>query len=171
MIEYNTLTLAVEGYPSQLSYQPGEEVAFHCSARTAPFQSRSRIGVALEVVWQRTAIPGTQHPTPPDAYANGCGWPVSFTFTIPTEWRSGFYEVAVRRWCCRGKPPSSHVFLSSVPSIPVVTRRFLLVLSTNTYNAYNKWGGECLYTGMTQVSFARPMERGLCDQAHRPRWL
>ncbi|MCC6271222.1 MAG: hypothetical protein IT190_08085 [Microbacteriaceae bacterium] len=161
MIEYNTLTLAVEGYPSQLSYQPGEEVAFHCSARTATFSVEiARIGVAREVVWQRTAIPGTQHPTPPDAYANGCGWPVTFTFTIPTEWRSGFYEVALYGDGVAGETAVSHAFFVVRALHPGRDTSILLVLSTNTYNAYNKWGGECLYTGITQVSFARPMERG-----------
>ena len=29
------LTPAVEGYPQQLSYLPGEEVAFHCTARAS----------------------------------------------------------------------------------------------------------------------------------------
>jgi hypothetical protein len=35
-----------------------------------------------------------------------------------------------------------------------------MVLGTNTYNAYNKWGGACLYTGSPRVSFQRPLERG-----------
>ena len=39
--------------------------------------------------------------------------------------------------------------------------RALLVLATNTYNAYNSWGGRSLYTGGTQVSFARPFGRGM----------
>ena len=34
------------------------------------------------------------------------------------------------------------------------------VLATNTWNAYNQWGGRCLYSGATAVSFARPLERG-----------
>src|SRR4029078_5711030 len=39
--------------------------------------------------------------------------------------------------------------------------RALLVLATNTYNAYNSWGGKSLYTGGWKVSFARPFGRGL----------
>jgi hypothetical protein len=41
----------------------------------------------------------------------------------------------------------------------------LLVLATNTWNAYNDWGGPNLYTGETQVSFGRPWARGY---VHRP---
>ena len=37
----------------------------------------------------------------------------------------------------------------------------LLVLATNTYNAYNSWGGRSLYTGGQRVSFRRPFGRGM----------
>ena len=37
----------------------------------------------------------------------------------------------------------------------------MLVLATNTYNAYNSWGGKSLYTGGWRVSFARPFGRGM----------
>ncbi|MEO6571781.1 MAG: N,N-dimethylformamidase beta subunit family domain-containing protein, partial [Ilumatobacteraceae bacterium] len=45
------------------------------------------------------------------------------------------------------------------PSAP--TGAPLLVLGTNTWNAYNNWGGCSLYTGGKQVSFHRPLARGL----------
>ncbi len=53
------------------------------------------------------------------------------------------------------------------------------MLATNTWNAYNTWGGRSLYTGGKQVSFDRPFGRGmLCrpeverdDRKARPaRW-
>jgi len=42
----------------------------------------------------------------------------------------------------------------------------LLVLATNTYNAYNNWGGRSLYTGGHQVSFDRPWGRGMLVRPH-----
>ncbi len=54
MIEYNTLSLAVEGYPGQQSYRPGEEVTFHCSSRVRTFSVEvARIGATREVVWRK----------------------------------------------------------------------------------------------------------------------
>ena len=41
----------------------------------------------------------------------------------------------------------------------------LLVLSTNTWQAYNQWGGRCLYSGATEVSFRRPIESGYVTRA------
>ena len=97
IINDNTLALAVEGYPGRLSYQPGEEVALHCSARTKHFSVEiARVGAEREVVWRRATIPGTEQPTPPMAYATGCGWPVTLTVPIPPTWRSGFYTVTLR---------------------------------------------------------------------------
>ena len=161
MIEYNTLKLVVEGYPSQLSYQPGDTVDFHCSSRTSTFSVEiARIGAEREVVWQRANIPGQEQPVPPEAYAKGCDWPVTFSFAIPDSWRSGFYEVTLRGDGAAEPEATSHACFVVRSAHPSRDTSILLVLSTNTYNAYNKWGGECLYTGVPRVSFARPFERG-----------
>jgi hypothetical protein len=160
-INYNTLTLAVEGYADQRSYLPGEEVCFHCSARVASFSVEiTRVGLNRETVWRHTGIAGQEHPTPPDAYAKGCGWPVTFSFHVGETWQSGFYEVLLRGDGVQGVEAIGHAFFVVRSANPGRDSSILLVLSTNTYNAYNRWGGHCLYTGATQVSFARPLERG-----------
>ena len=46
-------------------------------------------------------------------------------------------------------------FLFSAP-----TASILLALSTNTWHAYNDFGGRNLYTGGTHVSLQRPMSPG-----------
>ncbi|MEZ4868558.1 MAG: DUF6605 domain-containing protein [Caldilineaceae bacterium] len=160
-IETNTLTLAVEGYPDRLSYLPGETVTFHCSAHTVTIAVQiARIGATRTVVWERTAIPAQFQPTPARAYAEGCGWAATFALQIPTDWPSGFYEVTLRGEGVEGPAAASHACFVVRAAQPGRTHSMLLVLSTNTYNAYNKWGGHCLYTGATQVSFQRPLERG-----------
>ena len=95
--EFNTLSLAIEGYPDRLSFRPGEEATFHCSSRRPTFSVEiARIGVNREVVHSRAGIAGSERPVPADAYATGCSWPATFSLVIPEEWRSGFYEVAFR---------------------------------------------------------------------------
>jgi hypothetical protein len=159
--DFNDLTLTVEGYPSRYSYRPGETVEFHCSARVPSFSVEiTRVGHSRDVVWRRTGIAGRMHPTPASAYATGCDWPVSFTVPIPATWPSGFYEVLLRGDDVQGPAAIGHSFFVVRAAQPGRTSPILLVLSTNTYNAYNRWGGHCLYTGATQVSFARPLERG-----------
>jgi hypothetical protein len=161
MPEFNTLSLAVEGYPNRWSVLPGEEVTFHCSARVDSFSVEiARIGAVREVVWQQEKIRGEFHPTPEQAYAEGCNWPATFSLGIPATWRSGFYEVVLRGDGVDGPEAVGHSFIVVRPANPGQESAMLLVLSTNTYNAYNKFGGHCLYTGATRVSFARPLERG-----------
>ncbi|MEZ4727972.1 MAG: DUF6605 domain-containing protein [Caldilineaceae bacterium] len=115
--DYNTLTLAVEGYPSQRSYLPSEEVAFHCSARTKTFSVEiARIGAERAVLWRREGIAGTEQPVPQDAYAKGCGWLVTFTLRIPEDWRSGFYEVTFQGDGVQGPAAVSHAFFVVRPA-------------------------------------------------------
>ncbi|MEZ4679161.1 MAG: DUF6605 domain-containing protein [Caldilineaceae bacterium] len=160
-VDFNTLSLAVEGYPDRLSYLPGETVAFHCSTRVTSFTVEiARIGAERDVVWRSGQLTGTQQSTPNHAYAKGCGWPVTFTLPIPAAWRSGFYEVTFHSSETSGPAATSHAGFVVRASQPPTANGILLVLATNTYNAYNKWGGHCLYTGATQVSFQRPWERG-----------
>ena len=42
------------------------------------------------------------------------------------------------------------------------------MLATNTYNAYNDWGGRSLYTGGKEVSFRRPFGRGMIGRGPTP---
>lgn len=159
-IHYTRLP-AVEGYTDKLSYLPGEEIAFHCTARTQTFALEiARIGHRREIVWQRSGIPCQEQAIPEEAYANGCGWPVSFSLRIPENWRSGYYEINLCGEESQEPVASSQAFFVVRSQTPGQDTPILLVLSTNTYNAYNQWGGACLYSGATQVSFARPLERG-----------
>ena len=116
-------------------------MAFHCSARVDRFAVEvARIGVTREVVWQQANLVGTHHPTPDRAYADGCGWPVTFTLPIPADWRSGFYEVTLCGTGVNGPEALSHAFF--VVCAPATAKvKILLVLATSTYNAYKKGGG------------------------------
>jgi hypothetical protein len=161
IIDQNTLVLAVEGYSRRQSYLAGEEVAFCCSARTATFSAEiARIGATRDVVWRRDAIAGREQAVPENAATHGCGWDTTFTLTVPAEWRSGFYEATLRGDGVDGPEAESTAFFVVRSSRPGRDTPILLVLATNTYNAYNKFGGTCLYLGATQVSFDRPIERG-----------
>lgn len=168
IIDHDTLELAVEGYAGRQSYLAGEEVTVHCSSRAATFAAEvTRVGATREPVWRAERIAGVEQPVPADADANGCGW--SGTFTIPTDatWRSGFYEIALTADGVPGIEARSHAFFVIRPR-QGAPGRFLLVLSTNTYQAYNQWGGRCLYTGATHVSFQRPMDRGFLYRPDEP---
>src|SRR5262245_26160703 len=79
------------GYTDRLSYRPGETVRFHTSTSASRYSIEiARVGARREVVWTRSGIRGALHPTPPEAYGRGCGWPDGFALRIPKDWRSGY---------------------------------------------------------------------------------
>ena len=151
---------AVEAYCGQLSVAPGSQLALHVSCRADRYSiDIHRWGATRELVWTADDLPGNDHPVPPDADANGCGWPVAVSVPIGLRWRSGLYLVTL---IANGEPPDLALgYAAFVVRGSPRSARTLLVLATNTYNAYNSWGGKSLYTGGFRVSFARPFGRGM----------
>src|SRR5690606_36638048 len=94
------------------------------------------------------------------------------TLKIPPEWRSGYYHVALRTRDAGGgfvhrntRTAEGRCFFIVRSSGAAPRAKILLQLSTNTYNAYNNWGGFSLYAynGRNgnqghRVSFERPPE-------------
>ncbi|MSU58338.1 MAG: hypothetical protein EXS35_09180 [Pedosphaera sp.] len=166
--------LFLEGYTGQVSYAPGDEVTFHVSTSAPKFTLEiTRLGLKPELVWTtKSPVPGAEHAIPESASSLGCNWPVALSVKIPAEWRSGYYQVALRASDSGGKfvhrgsrrvESSCHFIVR--PAAPGRDAKILLQLTTNTYNAYNNWGGTSLYAyngrGNVQgnrVSFARPPE-------------
>lgn len=170
--------LFVEGYAWPMSVQPGEKVGLHVSTSEPQYQFEIvRLGAeprpmklaATDTAATRT-VPGQNHAIPEKASAEGCGWPVSQDLTIPKDWPSGYYEVrlSVRdnggTYTHRGSrsASSSCYFVVRSPD-PGKSSKILLQLATNTYNAYNNWGGSSLYAYNgranlqgNKVSFQRP---------------
>ncbi len=167
----NVLSLFVEGYAGQLSYAPGDDVAFHVSTSAAKFSVEiSRIGAKTNVVWTKLDLPGQEYSVPEDASAQGCRWPETFRVPIGKQWRSGYYVAKFRaedlggRWTQRGRRTAeSEAYFVVRAAEPGQNTKLLLQLASNTYNAYNNWGGFSLYAynGLSKnqghrVSFDRP---------------
>lgn len=158
----------VEGYPDRQSYRAGDVVELRCSSRAKIVTvSVARVGRERVEVWRREGIQIGDHPQPDDAYASGCGWPVAFTLDVDPSWPSGFYEVSLHANGEVGETVTSEAFFVVRPTAPS-SADAILVLATNTYNAYNAWGGKCLYSGAVKVSFDRPLERGYIRRHFAP---
>ena len=166
-----TSALYIDGYTHQLSYAPGEEIEFRVSTSAAHYSLEiARLGATREVVFSQAELPGAAHPIPENASSHGCGWPTSFTLAVPQTWQSGYYEGTLRATDNGGtyvyrnrRTAESTLFFIVRPAKPAANTPILLQLSTNTYNAYNNWGGFSLYGyhGQSQlqgnrVSFDRP---------------
>lgn len=180
----------LEGYCWPLSVAPGETVAFKVSlTKTAAAQHAA---VPYQVRYVRLRIVITPQPGAPGGYVesfepeemlvvqgaqsatlqshagaqwrDGCGWSTSFQLQIPVDqqWPSGLYAAE----CCPvGADPTSNAWYVVFILRPAARNRGveLAVLSnTNTWNAYNGWGGKSKYHCYDcgplpqQLSFERP---------------
>ncbi|MFM7316425.1 MAG: N,N-dimethylformamidase beta subunit family domain-containing protein, partial [bacterium] len=170
--------LFVEGYAWPLSVAPGEQVGLHVSTLAATVSYEIvRLGSENQPMKLGSAgssasftSPGKAYPIPEKASSEGCNWPAAATINIPKNWPSGYYEVRMSvqdtggGFTHRGRRTASSTCYFVVRSAqPGQTSKILLQLATNTYNAYNNWGGFSLYAyncgGGNQgnkVSFLRP---------------
>lgn len=169
-----------DGYSSESSVAPGGVLHLHVS--TTPATS-----YRLEIYrlgWYggkggrlRSCIPScsgaesgtTQTTALPDATTGwlDAGWPVTDQIAIGSDWTSGYYEVKIvlTTAASAGKvgvvPFIVTAPAGSAPSAVVVQ------VGTNTWQAYNHWGGKSLYNfnstngqAAVKVSFNRPDSGG-----------
>lgn len=165
-------SIFIEGYTNQLSYQPGEKVALHLSSSEPQYTVEiTRRGPENKTVFKETRTNGAAYPVPENASSHGCQWPAAFELTIPDSWQSGYYNVRLSVTDRGGKfiqrnsrSAESNLFFIVRAKQPGSQTKILIQLSTNTYNAYNNWGGSSLYSyhGRAnlqghRVSFNRPL--------------
>ncbi len=163
LIDDVTFLDEIEGYCSQLSVAAGEPVRLHVSTRSERYSVVvERWGAQRRVVWSADSLEGVHHPVPANADADGCNWPASLEITTSRDWESGFYLVTLTAEDAPTGRDTAHACF--VVRSPEPSGAPLLVLGTNTWNAYNNWGGCSLYTGGHQVSFRRPFARGLLSR-------
>lgn len=167
--------LYAEGYTGEMSYAAGDTIEFHVSTSARHFNLEiARIGSAIKSVFSASALPGEAYDIPENASSHGCGWPVAYSMEVPHDWASGYYEATLEveddggDWSHRGRRTASSVMGFVVRRSPRDAQPqpppILLVLATNTYAAYNNWGGHCFYGSFgrndaqgTRLSFHRPM--------------
>jgi len=155
----------IEVYTDRWSAAAGDAVSIHVSTISKRFHLQiERIGVKPTVVWRREDFPGTFYPTPDDAWEKGCRWPAAIKIKVPDDWMSGYYQITAMTE--GASYPAFVVIRTQKP-----TAKMLMVLATNTYNAYNSYGGASAYikkstgassgitgtTGEPRTSFQRPL--------------
>jgi len=162
--------LEIWGYTPRMSYAPGDRVALHVSTTVSEWDLEvGRDGAAYQPLLHKRGLKGIHHPTPQGCSVIGCGWPVSFTFEIPNDWRPGGYLITFRARRGDEMVEEHHIIL--VRSAADTPPPYVLVCATGTWLAYNCWGGSNHYEGITgpdgtafapAVSTQRPWTRGFC---------
>jgi N,N-dimethylformamidase len=154
-----TQTTTVEGYCLPLSVVPGDSVDFKMSA-TTPYtvtylrlkqQADGSVGIPLTDAF---AVDAGVQSAPDEAWDFGCGWETTFRLPVPAQWPSGLYAAR----CTDSHGKDSYVVFILKPH-PQRRSDIAVLANTNTWNAYNSWGGRSKYTGTGSgpvLSFERP---------------
>ncbi len=129
-------------YPNKVSAAPGETVTLFASAPASPCTlTISRIGAEVRQVAKFDDIDVGHHAIPEDADTNGCQWPETFTFEVGEDWETGYYDLTLS-----GSDGSkSQHFICVRKADSAAKAKAVLILATNTYAAYNYWGGSNAY--------------------------
>jgi hypothetical protein len=151
------------GYADQTSVVQGSSIRLHISTAISPFSLQIvNLAQPNSVLAARTVTARQQDCS--GRFSSGCGWDVTTTFDIPLSWRSGYYAATF---------PTT-MGLRYVPFVvraanPGSRSRTVIISPTNTYQAYNNFGGRSFYpeslgdpqspARATQVSFDRPYDQ------------
>jgi hypothetical protein len=168
---------SVEGYASETSVLPGEDVHFHVSTVEG---DRYRIEV-YRLGWYGglgarllTCLPGCGLDEPGHRYGRPqadpvtgvlrAGWPVTDTVSVPTSWVSGYYYALLRVTSAGDDTGARGYVPFIVRDAPERHSQILVQVPVNTWQAYNPWGGKSLYPFNSsdlepalRVSFDRPL--------------
>jgi N,N-dimethylformamidase beta subunit-like, C-terminal len=156
------------GYADKLSVCPDEEIDLMVSTAAETFSLELvRVGQTLQKVAEVEHIPGlyqtveTKFPS-----AMGCSWRPAYRYRMPRELAGGCYILKIT---------DSSASEGGDPFIPLIVKpkepknRIAVIASTNTWHAYNSWGGQNYYINHTSfpskyiISTKRPFDLHLRD--------
>ena len=173
IMAWPSLPCAVEGYATPQSAAIGETIQFHTASRALFSEVVESNEFRVEYVKLRRmeagktvkhdkCIGGVDEPLharqgtiPEDWLVKGAQWPTTFEFEILPHTPSGLYAAR-----CEDSY-GNHFFIPFVvrPAANDVPAPFAVLANTNTWNAYNCWGGYGKYFHHYPLPHTIPFER------------
>ncbi|MGO9544453.1 MAG: N,N-dimethylformamidase beta subunit family domain-containing protein [Rhodomicrobium sp.] len=160
----------VWGYAGQHSVVPGESFALMLSTGPGGQTAKGhmeffRIGYhppdGQKLVWTSPELTVTPHAVSRTAAAIGAAWLPAIKEVPTADWQPGYYSADfVHSQTGEREPQTVQIAVRN----PSPGKRVLLKLSTNTYQAYNAWGGFSLYPSDEEA------KRGAIVAFDRPTW-
>ncbi|MCY3765787.1 MAG: hypothetical protein OXH06_10200 [Gemmatimonadetes bacterium] len=145
----------MQGYASRLSASPDDNIAFRMTTVARNYDvSFRRVGKTAAKIGELKGMHGRMQACPDRAWEHGCDWESDFFWIVPEETRSWIYTAEFTD----GNGVTFHV--------PFVVKPYFhrkgdvaVLASTNTWNAYNGWGGKSAYSEPLPktLSLDRPM--------------
>lgn len=127
----------IEAYADLSSVKQNDTINFHVWSNT-PYDFTVefiRKGISDASMLTDTGY-AENYATKTAPYMDGCGWPVCYTLTIPSNWTSGAY---IALFTIPGAEVEVLFFVK--PANPGINTKILFQSSANTSQAYNNWPG------------------------------
>ncbi|MCB0481871.1 MAG: hypothetical protein KDC83_10595 [Flavobacteriales bacterium] len=151
-------TASIEGYTDKQSYEAGETVFFYIHSRTPKYNFKLyRFGENTDLISTLDKDDGAIQNYLCYSYSWGCDWDVTMKYKLPENLKSGIYSASISN-------DFGNFWVSFVVTHPFKTSDIALMASTNTWCAYNQWGGGSFYNNTVEeetkssenISFLRP---------------
>jgi methionine-rich copper-binding protein CopC len=164
----------IEGFASAASVPRGGQISFYVNT-TDPsytlqvFRTGWYNGTGARQMTSAVTLPGIKQPIPsldPTTGMAECNWSNPYVLSIPndtsdpTDWASGVYLALLT-----GTSSGLQSYIVFTVRDDSRTSNYLFINSTNTYHAYNGWGGKSLYSynssnsvPAVKVSYNRPYD-------------
>lgn len=165
LLPINLLHSQKGGYTNKLSVAQGDTLTFYLSSEVPKFII-SFFKFEKTPIWKADSdsVSGVVQNVPDSSYWYGANWNTTLQFKIPLNWEPGVYRA---QYPITSDTAGAIIFIVKEDSLGSYSKS-LFVLSTNTWNAYNSFGGKSLYSFNStdgkrsfKVSFQRPFERDL----------
>lgn len=150
------------GYVDKLSVAQGDTITFYISSEL-PKIAISFFKLENTPIYKAISDSfntSVQNVPAESGYAKGFNWNLSLQYSIPLTWETGVYRA---QYEITNDSTAAIIFIVK-EDVPGSYSKSLFILSTNTWNAYNNWGGKSIYafnstnsTRAFKVSFQRPM--------------
>lgn len=136
-------TANIEGYCNKVAYFPGDEVHLMISSAVDSFVSVSlhRYGADRTQIFNVSDIPVTNQNYYRYSYSFGCDWDTTYSFELDKNLTSGMYSAVIKN--SLGNTDFITFIVKQAPD--EVRKPILVIASTNTWQAYNNWGGASFY--------------------------
>ncbi len=142
---YNAPSRKTCGYADKSSVSPDEVINFQVSSESPYSVKYIKLEIHGENIGSQLLntfnLPALTQYIPNEAYKLGCSWSTTFSLTIPTGWQSGFYAVQLI-----DDEGDSAFIIFIVKPLLLNRKKIILIANTNTWCAYNDWGGKNKYS-------------------------
>lgn len=168
---WSGLLANIEGYCWPQVQQAGGSITFKVAGRlTSPavktpsrysvdFRRLRRMRQGVEANYDQIVAPGPQNLSAAPGFLkddwldNGAQWPDAFNVTIGAQWKSGIYAAR-----CTDEQQQSF-YIPFVVRPRAKSSAFAVIANTNTWCAYNNWGGKGKYVHSHPIPGVLPFDR------------